>query len=145
MKVAVGEMLQEAMRRKANELGGQYSYRDLERDSGVNYSYASKVIHGTQRPSRDVVHAWSRALAPYLPLDEALVAAGYLPTDSRKARVIEHIVRLTAEQWEELERRVFRFTLEEAPGPEAKGEGERADEPSADDEPDLDADRGAGA
>jgi hypothetical protein len=94
----LGEMLQEALARKASDLG-RYSYRDLERDSKVNYSYVSKAISG-RRPSREVIHAWSQALSPYLPEDEALVAAGYLPEVGRRASALRRLAHLPVDALE---------------------------------------------
>lgn len=89
----MGSLLLEAMRRKAEEVGGEYSYRDLDRDSQVHFTYAQKVVAGTRQPSRKVIEAWSRALRPYLPLHEALVAAGYLPGDGETASILADFAR----------------------------------------------------
>jgi hypothetical protein len=77
----LADMLSDAIAAKARELGHDYSYRDLEHDSDVSYSYVSKVLRRGQRPSREIIAAWSSALRPYLPLSDALLAAGYLPND----------------------------------------------------------------
>lgn len=103
-------MLREALRAKSQELGREYSYRDLERDSGVNYSYVSKVVHGT-RPSRAIVRAWSEALTPYFPLDAALVAAGHAPEDPRRANIMRHIAELPGKALAEIEDFIIRTHL----------------------------------
>src|SRR5579883_3156501 len=90
-------MLREAMQQKARALGQRrYTYRELERDSGVHFTYAQKAVRYGIVPRQEIIAAWSRALAPYFPLDEALLAAGYLPNDPEKRRAIQRIWRLPA-------------------------------------------------
>ncbi len=117
-------MLREAMQQKARALGQRrYTYRELERDSGVHFTYAQKAIKHGLRPSREIITSWSKALAPYFPLDEALIAAGYLPDDPAKRRAIQRIWRLPADALNALAERAalgsaqFEVTLQE---PEAE-------------------------
>jgi hypothetical protein len=92
-----GRLLAEAIRRKAQETG-RYSLRDLQRDSGNDFTYPSKVIRMGLTPSREAIEAWSRALHPYLPLEEALIAAGYIPERGPWRQALLDAVRSTAEQ-----------------------------------------------
>ncbi len=89
------DLLTEAMRRKAAANGGVYSLHDLEADSRVSFSYISKVRRGLRHPSPDVIAALSRALDPYLPLDEALLTAGYAP---RSPSVLRRILNSITDQ-----------------------------------------------
>lgn len=97
--LGVGTMIAEALRAKSLELGEEYSYRDLERDTGVTYSYVSKVVNGKANPSRKVLRKWARALHPYLHLDAALAMGGYLPDDPEKAAVMQEMANWTREEW----------------------------------------------
>jgi hypothetical protein len=80
----LGEIVRAAMDAKSRELGYRYTYRQLGKDSGVHYTYASKVVKG-KRVDVDaaIICSWARALGPHFPLDEALVAANYMPDNPR--------------------------------------------------------------
>ena len=57
-----GEMLSEAMRRKAASLGeSRFTYRDLQEASGVNFTYAQKAVKYGRIPTPDIIEAWSKA------------------------------------------------------------------------------------
>jgi transcriptional regulator with XRE-family HTH domain len=128
----VGTMLAEALRAKSIEIGEDYSYRDLQRDTGVNYSYVSKVVNGKAKPSRTVLRKWARALAPYLQLDAALIWSGYLPDDPEKAGIFREMASWSGEQWRTvMERRARRSLLGGEPPEEVTDE-------EADEEPDED-------
>jgi len=87
-------MLLEALEAKSREVGRKYSYRDLERDSGVNYSLVSKVVRGKSPASREALEAWGKALHPHLQIDLALVEAGFLPeTPSLRLQIKEIVMR----------------------------------------------------
>lgn len=121
-------MLKEALEAKRREIGGRYSYRDLERDSGINYSLASKVIRGKSPATREALEAWGKALAPHFPLNLALVDAGYAPADPSLLRQVREIVM-------RVETRARMRLLEgrppnDHPSSEADGE-QRQDEPDA--------------
>ena len=77
--MTLGQMLREAMRRKAAELRTPYTTVDLERDSGVDCTYATKIMRQELRPSRRIIHAWAEALKPYLHEDAAIIVTGVLP------------------------------------------------------------------
>lgn len=93
----------EALEAKAREVGGKYSYRDLERDSGVNYSYVSKV-KGGEIPSKQVLLAWSQALGPHFPYEEALISAGYLPDDAGLRQIVRRLLNAPKEVRQRIER-----------------------------------------
>jgi transcriptional regulator with XRE-family HTH domain len=99
---AFGELLARAMREKGRALGRRYTFKELADDSGVGASFAGKAVRGVRVPSRAVVEAWALALAPYLPLDEALAASGFC-RPSREA-VLERLTSLTADQLDTLDR-----------------------------------------
>lgn len=94
----IGALLDEAMRRKREDVP-DYGYRELGRDSDVHFTYAQKVVKGTRHPSRDMLRAWSRALDPYLPLDKALVAAGYMPEERSLQEKVRDAVGLAGRTW----------------------------------------------
>jgi hypothetical protein len=100
----LGPLLRQAMEARSRDLGSRYTYRDLERDSRVSFTYAAKLAQAEniRRPSREVVEALSRALAPYLPLDDALVASGYLPQTAKKNWFMQWYNRLTLDQMDRL-------------------------------------------
>lgn len=97
-------MLREALDAKSRELGGRYTLRDLARDSSVHFTQASKVMLGERRPTREVLTAWAHALHPYFPLDEALLSAGYAPSDPRKRELIRRMLAAGDDRWSDLER-----------------------------------------
>lgn len=130
----VGTMIAEALRAKSLELGEEYSYRDLERDTGVSYSYVSKVVHGKANPSRAVLRKWATALKPYLELDAALIWGGYLPDDPEKAGIFREMAGWTRDQWRTVMERRARMTLLEGAPPENTA-GEKASDEPGDDEP----------
>ncbi|HZU77212.1 MAG TPA: hypothetical protein VFA70_10640, partial [Dehalococcoidia bacterium] len=74
----------------------------LAADSGVGASFAGKAVRGVRVPSRAVVEAWALALMPYLPLDEALAAAGF-GRPSRDA-ILQRLASLSTEQLDTLDR-----------------------------------------
>lgn len=67
------------MDRKAVELGGKYTYRDLAADAHIDDSYAVLLVQGKRQPSRSTVATLVHALVPYLNEDSAMLAAGYTP------------------------------------------------------------------
>ena len=85
-------LLRKALAEKSRACGRRYTYRNLHEDSGVDFSYPSKVMRGKNRPSEAIIEAWAQALHPYLPLDAALVEAGYLPKTKSLRHHIEQIV-----------------------------------------------------
>lgn len=105
-KTTVGHLLEQALRAKTAELGEEYSYRDLERDSGVNFSYASKVIRGGLKPSSAVIKAWARALYPHFPEDQAMLAAGHVPDNAMIQRMLDRLVAWPRDRWGDLEARI---------------------------------------
>lgn len=117
-----GSLLLEAMARKGAETGARYSYRDLERDSGVNYSHAARVVRGGRRPSRELVESLANALRPYLPLDQALIAAGYLPESERGRDLVRQLWPQLQRASEEVERRLRMVFLEGVPPEGEAGE-----------------------
>ncbi len=95
-------MLLEAIAAKKRELG-RYPYRQLEEDSGVSFSYVSKAKRG-KVPSREILLAWSEALAPHFPYDEALVQAGYLPDDDGIRQIVRGLMTATSDVRRRVER-----------------------------------------
>src|SRR5262249_48319014 len=73
----LGTLLKRAMHAKAMATGIRYTYRDLERESGIRVASANNLVHGRRQASREVIEALALALAPYLVLQEALGSAGY--------------------------------------------------------------------
>lgn len=126
----VGELLRRAMADKSAEVGRRYTLRDLDRESGVDYTLLSHVIAGRQRATPEALCAWSKALQPHLDMDAALLAAGHPPTDPAKAGAWRRLWRLTSEQWAELERWVGERVTEREAG-EQGGEEQQQDEPPA--------------
>jgi hypothetical protein len=55
------------------------------------------------------LRSWSEALRPYLNLDDALLAAGWAPSDPAMVRAFRSIAR----RWGELEQRVGEWVTEE--------------------------------
>lgn len=82
----VGALVRAAIDAKSRDLRHRYTYHDLARDSDTHWTLIGKVISGQRRPSPQVLTAWARALAPHLPLQEALLAAGHAPTDPEALR-----------------------------------------------------------
>src|SRR6476660_8108510 len=78
-ELTVAALLRQAMQRRATELGGTYSYRDLQRDSSIHFSYLNRIARGGFRPSRKILVRLHQALGEYFPLEEAMVASGYVP------------------------------------------------------------------
>ncbi len=99
---AFGFLLARAMREKGRARGRRYTFKDLAADSGVGASFAGKAVRGVRVPSRAVVEAWALALMPYLPLDEALAAAGF-GRPSRDA-ILQRLASLSTEQLDTLDR-----------------------------------------
>ncbi|HXI17023.1 MAG TPA: hypothetical protein VNM48_11690, partial [Chloroflexota bacterium] len=85
-------MLLEALEAKSREQGRKYSYRDLERDSGINYSLVSKVVRGKAPASKEAIVAWGHALHPHLPVDVALMDAGFMPESPSLREQLREIV-----------------------------------------------------
>ena len=111
---------------KARERGG-YTLRDLGSDSGVNYSLASRVMSGDRQVVQaDVIVSWGRALAPYLNVDLALLAAGYAPQNRRLLDLLRRVTAAGAERWGDLEEAVGRWASEPTEGKaEEQGDEER--------------------
>lgn len=89
-------MLREAIEAKKRELRGigvRYSQRELARESGVTHTYVTLVLKGKRRPTPEVLRAWAAALDPYLPLDEALMAAEHMPDDPALRAVVQRLAR----------------------------------------------------
>lgn len=73
-------LIQEAIRRKAADRGGKYTYRDIASDigGGRTFSHIQKIATGVyKRPDPEVIRDLARVLHPYLNEDEALRAAGW--------------------------------------------------------------------
>ena len=128
----VGTMIAEALRAKSIELGKEYSYRDLQRDTGVHYSYVSKVVHGKGKPSREVLRKWARALSPYLQLDAALIWSGYLPDDPDKAGIFREMAGWSRDQWRTVMERRARMSLLEGNPSEDQSDEEAESEADKD-------------
>ncbi len=74
---SLGDLLVIPMAARAEAVEHYYSYRDLERESGVSSGYACQAVKGQRpNPSREIICAWVHALDPYLSKDAALLAAG---------------------------------------------------------------------
>lgn len=109
----LARLLREAIDAKSREVGARYTYRDLGRDSGIDFSYAAKVINEGRQPSREIIRAWARALRPYLPLDQALVAAGYLPDDPQAAGAMRRLMQRIDDARRRGERAIGEFFSDE--------------------------------
>ena len=125
-------MLQRAMDARGQKLGRTYTLDDLGRESGTDFSLASKVMTGRRRPTREALEAWAKVLSPHLDLDAALIAAGHAPADQRKAGILRQAWRLSTEQWAQFER----WVGERATHDEAEGDaGEEHKQADSEDEP----------
>src|SRR5947209_2513294 len=89
---AAGELVAEALRRKAAAVG-EYSYRDLGRESGVHWTHADQVIRGRRRATPAILRAWAEALAPFLSYEAVMVAAGYVP-EGESGELVRRFLRL---------------------------------------------------
>lgn len=109
----LGQLLREAITAKSAEMkrtGDRrgLSYRELADMAGINHSYVGKLLHGQQQPGRDIVEALIKALYPYLPPDDTLVAAGYLPRTPRWRRIIRHLMHYPVEAVEGIDENLSR-------------------------------------
>lgn len=143
----MSDLLRQAIDAKTREIGTKYTYRDLAQDSNTHWTTVDKVMRGERHPSAEVIHAWSRALTPYLPEDEALVAAGYAPVDPVRLRLLERIARLPRTALDALDERLGLLFSDLTPEQQAQYESERrrqnegpADKPTAGTERESDRD-----
>lgn len=92
----VNAMLREALRAKGEEQGYKYTYRQLAEATGgtVHWTYVGKVITGKRRPTPEILKAWAKALHPYFPLDDALMAAGYMPENQGLSDTLRRVARV---------------------------------------------------
>lgn len=111
----LGQLLSAALDAKAEEqrrigIGRTtYTYRDLGDDAGISFTYIGKIIHGKSRPSREIVLAIVKALAPYLPADETLMAAGYMPQSTRLRSLLRQLARYPTDALEGVDRSLRRI------------------------------------
>ena len=132
----LAELLTTAMQAKARELGvKRYAYRDLGRDAQVDFSYAQKTIQYGRSPSAAIIRAWAKALAPYLPLDDALLAGGYLPDDPERMTIVRRLLRYSADQLNRLAEATG--TLFSEPVPDVEPEHKASDGNNTDGEQDA--------
>ena len=124
----IGDLIREAMRRKGEALGKRYTFRELEADTGVNYAYAARVANGERQPSRAMVRAIWVGLRPYLSLEEAMVAAGYVEPD--KQHVLSRLARRSRRALEAAEDYLAHH-WSEADGPNDEADDERDEDGDA--------------
>lgn len=132
----MASLLELALAAKSAAHGRRYTYRELSDDSGVDYSYVSKILRGRSRPSEAILEAWSKALDPHFPLDAALVAAGYTPASQDRRRLTKRIAEAPAQFISDIEREVDAL-LERLTNRDARKEHQ--DQQHSEKQPDADA------
>ncbi len=103
-------MLREAIEARRRERGGRYSIRQMAEEAECDHSYISLVLSGKRQPSPEVLASFARVLAPYFPLDRALLAADHAPRDARRRRRFDRILEIGEDVEREIDALLERYS-----------------------------------
>lgn len=117
------KLLRTAIEAKSRDLSppGTYhrlSRRELQEMAHVEHSEISNAMSGNRRPKPDTLRKLADALAPYLDIDQALIAAGHTPQSPAFLDLLRRLATLPPAVRDALDRRWF------APPPDGDAEGE---------------------
>lgn len=134
-KGELGQLLERGMAARSAARGAEYTVVDLARDAELDFSYVARVLRAERQPAREFVMVLARALAPYVSEDDALLAAGYAPSDRQLVELARRIARMGGDGLARIEAVIGEWVSEQ-PGKEQAGKegggAEREDTPAAD-------------